>query len=68
MKKKRKNIIKIAMIRLLLLERTVSKALSKHYNLFYLDTEKFIVIAFLKINYPEKFNLSLSKKKSKFKD
>ena len=36
---------------------TVAKAISKHYNLFYLDTGKiYRFIAFLKIKFPEKFN------------
>ena len=67
MKKKRKNIIKIAIDSPAAAGAgTVSKALSKHYNLFYLDTGKiYRFIAFLKINYPEKFNLSFIKKKIK---
>ena len=45
---------------------TISKALSKHYNLFYLDTGKiYRFIAFLKINSPKKFNLLFIKKKLK---
>ena len=35
---------------------TIAKAISKNYNLFYLDTGKiYRFIALLKINYPKKF-------------
>ncbi len=45
---------------------TLSKALSKHYNLYYLDTGKiYRFIAFLKIKFKKKFNLSFIKKKIK---
>ena len=38
---------------------TLAKAISKHYNLFYLDTGKiYRLIAYLKLNSPSKFNLS----------
>ena len=38
---------------------TLAKAISKHYNLFYLDTGKiYRLIAYLKLNFPSKFNLS----------
>ena len=43
---------------------TVAKAISKHYNLFYLDTGKiYRLIAFLKIKFPKRFNQSLIKSK-----
>ena len=36
---------------------TLAKAISKHYNLFYLDTGKiYRFIAYLKLKYPKKFN------------
>ena len=45
---------------------TQSKLLSKHYNLFYLDTGKFYrILAHCKIKYPNKFNLTFVKKKIK---
>jgi len=45
---------------------TIAKAISKNYNLFYLDTGKiYRFIALLKINYPKKFRLSFLKKKIK---
>jgi len=45
---------------------TQSKLLSKHYNLFYLDTGKFYrILAFHKIKKTEKFNISFVKKKLK---
>ena len=45
---------------------TQSKMLSKHYNLFYLDTGKFYrILAYYKIKNPNKFNLSYVKKKIK---
>tara|TARA_B110000008_G_scaffold265697_1_gene291110 strand:- start:995 stop:1654 length:660 start_codon:yes stop_codon:yes gene_type:complete len=45
---------------------TLAKAISKHYNLFYLDTGKiYRLIAFLKINFPKKFNQKFLKKKVK---
>ena len=45
---------------------TVAKAISKHYNLFYLDTGKiYRFIAYLKIRFPDKFNLNFAKKKIK---
>ncbi len=45
---------------------TLAKAISKHYNLFYLDTGKiYRLIAYLKLNSPSKFNLSFLKKKIK---
>ena len=62
---KRKNIIKIAIDSPAAAGAgTIGKALSKHYNLFYLDTGKiYRFIAFLKLNYPKKFNAKYIKKK-----
>ncbi len=46
---------------------TVAKAISKHYNLFYLDTGKiYRFIAYLKIKFPKKFNKKLIKSKIKY--
>ena len=43
---------------------TLAKAISKHYNLFYLDTGKiYRYIAFLKIKFPKKFNQKFIKSK-----
>ena len=51
---------------------TQSKLLSKHYNLFYLDTGKiYRILAYYKIKNPKKFNLTYIKdkiKKIKLKD
>ena len=45
---------------------TVAKAISKHFNLFYLDTGKiYRFIAYLKIRFPDKFNQNFIKKKIK---
>ena len=45
---------------------TLAKAISKHYNLFYLDTGKiYRFIGQLKIKYSKKFNYSFVKKKVK---
>ena len=45
---------------------TQSKLLSKHYNLFYLDTGKiYRVLAYQKLKYPKKFNMNYVKKKIK---
>jgi cytidylate kinase len=45
---------------------TLAKAISRHYNLFYLDTGKiYRLIAYLKLNFPSKFNLSFLRKKIK---
>lgn len=45
---------------------TQSKLISKHYNLFYLDTGKFYrVLAYYKLKNPKKFNLEYIKKKIK---
>ena len=43
---------------------TLAKAISKHYNLYYLDTGKiYRMIAYLKIKFPKKFNKTFLKKK-----
>ena len=62
---KRKNIIKIAIDSPAAAGAgTLAKAISRHYNLFYLDTGKiYRLIAYLKIKYPKKFNFSFLKKK-----
>ena len=45
---------------------TLAKSISKHYNLFYLDTGKiYRMIAFIKINQKKKFNKKFLKKKIK---
>ena len=45
---------------------TLAKAISKHYNLFYLDTGKiYRFIAYLKLKYPKKFNKNFIKTKIK---
>ena len=45
---------------------TQSKLISKHYNLFYLDTGKiYRVLAYYKLKNPDKFNLTYIKKKVK---
>ena len=45
---------------------TLAKAISKHYNLFYLDTGKiYRMIAYLKLRYPKKFNQKFIKAKIK---
>ena len=45
---------------------TQAKLISKHYNLFYLDTGKiYRLIANIKITQPKKYNLSLIKKRMK---
>ena len=45
---------------------TLAKAISKHYNLFYLDTGKiYRFIAYLKIKFPKKFNNKFIKSKIK---
>ena len=44
---------------------TQSKLISKHYNLFYLDTGKFYrVLAYNKLKSHKKFNLTFVKKKN----
>ena len=64
---KRKNILKIAIDSPAAAGAgTVAKAISKHYNLFYLDTGKiYRFIAYLKIKYPKKFNNKFIKSKIK---
>ena len=64
---KRKNIIKIAIDSPTAAGAgTLAKAISKHYNLFYLDTGKiYRMIAYLKIKFPKKFNQSFIKSKIK---
>ena len=65
--KKRKNILKIAIDSPAAAGAgTLAKSISKHYNLFYLDTGKFYrILAYDKIKNPKKFNLSYVKKKIK---
>ena len=62
---KRKNILKIAIDSPAAAGAgTLAKAISKHYNLFYLDTGKiYRFIAYLKIKYPKKFNNTFIKSK-----
>jgi len=65
---KRKNLLKIAIDSPAAAGAgTVGKALSKHYNLFYLDTGKiYRFIALLKLNFPKKFSIKFIKSKIKF--
>ena len=67
MTKKRTDIIKVAIDSPAAAGAgTVAKAISKHYNLFYLDTGKiYRFIAYLKIRFPDKFNQNFIKKKIK---
>ena len=62
---KRKNILKIAIDSPAAAGAgTLAKALSKHYNLFYLDTGKiYRFIADMKLRFPKKFNQKFLKKK-----
>jgi len=62
---KRKNILKIAIDSPAAAGAgTLAKAISKHYNLFYLDTGKiYRFIAYLKIRFPKKFNHKFIKSK-----
>ena len=64
---KRKNILKIAIDSPAAAGAgTIGKALSKHYNLFYLDTGKiYRFIAYLKLKFPKKYNYNFLKKKIK---
>ena len=64
----RKNILKIAIDSPAAAGAgTIAKAISKHYNLFYLDTGKiYRFIAYLKLKFPKKFNEKFIKKKIKF--
>ena len=65
MKLKRKKIIKIAIDSPAAAGAgTLAKAISNHYNLFYLDTGKiYRLIAYLKLKFPSKFNLSFLRKR-----
>ena len=65
--KKRKNILKIAIDSPAAAGAgTVAKAISKHYNLFYLDTGKiYRFVAYLKLKFPKKFNQKFIKLKIK---
>ena len=65
--KKRKNIIKIAIDSPAAAGAgTLAKAISKHYNLIYLDTGKiYRLIALYKLKFPKQFNLKFIKKKIK---
>ena len=69
---KRKNILKIAIDSAAAGAGTIGKALSKHYNLFYLDTGKiYRFIAYNKLKFPKKFNYKFLKstiKSLKIKD
>jgi len=62
--KKRKNILKIAIDSPAAAGAgTVAKAISKHYNLLYVDTGKaYRVLALHKIKSPKKFNYAFAKK------
>jgi cytidylate kinase len=64
---KRKDIIKIAIDSPAAAGAgTLAKAISKHYNLFYLDTGKiYRMIAYLKLRYPKKFGQKFIKSKIK---
>ena len=64
---KRRNILKIAIDSPAAAGAgTLAKALSRYYNLFYLDTGKiYRFIAYLKLKFPEKFNEKLIKSKIK---
>ena len=64
---RRKNILKIAIDSPAAAGAgTVAKAISKHYNLFYLDTGKiYRMIAYLKLKFPKKFNQNFIKSKIK---
>ena len=64
---RRKNIIKIAIDSPAAAGAgTIAKAISKNYNLFYLDTGKiYRFIAYLKLKHPKKWNLNFLKKKIK---
>ena len=64
---KRKNILKIAIDSPAAAGAgTLAKAISKQYNLFYLDTGKiYRMIAYLKLKFPKKFSQNFIKKKIK---
>ena len=65
--KKRKNIIKIAIDSPAAAGAgTLAKAISNHYNLYYLDTGKiYRFIAYIKLKFPNKFNYNYLKSKIK---
>ena len=65
--KKRKNVLKIAIDSPAAAGAgTIAKAISKHYNLFYLDTGKiYRMIAYLKLKFPKKFSQNFIKTKIK---
>ena len=65
---KRKNIMKIAIDSPAAAGAgTVAKAISKHYNLFYLDTGKiYRFIAYLKLKFPKKYNKKFIESKIKY--
>ncbi len=64
---KRRNILKIAIDSPAAAGAgTLAKSISKHYNLFYLDTGKiYRYIAYLKLKFPSKFNEKFIKSKIK---
>jgi len=64
---KRKNILKIAIDSPAAAGAgTLAKAISKHYNLLYLDTGKiYRMIAYLKLKFPKKYNQNFINKKIK---
>ena len=64
---KRKNILKIAIDSPAAAGAgTLAKAISKHYNLFYLDTGKiYRMVAYLRLKFPNKFNQNFIKLKIK---
>ena len=64
---KRKNILKIAIDSPAAAGAgTLAKAISKHYNLFYLDTGKiYRMIAYLKLRFPKKFSQNFIRLKIK---
>ena len=65
--KKRKNIIKIAIDSPAAAGAgTLAKAISNHYNLYYLDTGKiYRFVAYIKLKFPNKFNYNYLKSKIK---
>ena len=64
---KRKNILKIAIDSPAAAGAgTIAKAISKHYNLLYLDTGKiYRMIAYLRLTFPKKFNQNFIRSKIK---
>ena len=64
---KRKNILKIAIDSPAAAGAgTIAKAISKHYNLLYLDTGKiYRMIAYLRLKFPKKFNQNFIRSKIK---